>query len=242
MVGWFSITQPTYSTKLHYDFNLLLIIYNMGLRGARNQPGPMASGGPYLRGSLMGIRTYKKPTLTNKVARLERQVASQKPELHQYPNAYTANSSGSGFNFLDRNITRDFIDSSNFRDNVNGDRFRQRGLKIYLHGLSGAVFNFRVVVYVNRRASTTTFTPTSIGQIYDITATDLLYDQPFQKLYNAGQMLHKVYVPMNRICMYNSDSDIIDKNGIRIVVMWQTTSGAATPDVAVDYALMYSDM
>lgn len=212
------------------------------LRGSYN-PGSTsnASGNRgNLRGSRVRAVSSRSPTLSNKVRKLERQVRKLKPELKQFVTSAAGAPVGAGFNKIDNSITRSLISWSEFRDNVNGDQWVNKGLQLNIKSASGAITLMRVVVYVPLRASNVVWGPTGLTQIPDMTAFSVLYDQTFSPDFSAGKMFVKAFIKMDRLTKYNSDGDTIDRNNIRYMVMWETTSTSGD-EIAVGASLYFHD-
>lgn len=215
----------------------------MGLRGYRTNVGASSAPGPYLRGSKKVTAVGKQADLRNKVNRLERQVARLKPEVIQYVHNENCNSTGVGWNQVTLDVTRDLITWANFRDNIDGDKWHNLAIQIRIWAANASISTIRLVCYIPTRAAAvwTPSTGFSAVEIPDKTAFKVLSDvlvthdidqYGFQTQYvNLGKAL----------TYYNSDADVIDRNHIKVAIVWETGSVASVLDIVTSYGLLVTN-
>lgn len=107
-----------------------------------------------------------RPTLQNQITALSRQVALQKPEIQHWRWAGNYNSgTQAGQTLVELNATDDLIQSTNFRQNVTGDQWRNKVFKYKINFEPNCLWA-RVVIYVPKKAGDrfqpTAYTSTSI--------------------------------------------------------------------------------
>jgi len=194
----------------------------------------MARG--YLRGT-KAFRSRKAPTLANKVNRLERQVNRQKPEKIHHIDSALVTVPTAQFAHVDKDITRNFVDSTRFRDDITGDKWYNHSLKLKLH-FNSPIFGLRIVIYTPKRSGTTnaglSASSASWTAILDPTAFIVHLD----RYYNAPDINSEpklgYYVNLKSLCQYNSEVDIIDRNNVRVSILWEAK---AAGDLRYDWDL-----
>lgn len=199
----------------------------MGLRGAASYTPRNYLRGSYNRRMPGG---YEKPSIQNQVNLLKRQVAKNSPEKRYFREAYT-NTAPAGVSGADLPITSNFVADASFRNNVNGDKWRNHFLK-----LSGIVddenLTFRVIVYVPRKTGNTIALPTvasDIPLLHDPSAFWIIDDFYVQKTAQVTDVGWNRVVNLRGLeSIYNQDSSILEKGSIRIQLRWNKT-GVAIP-------------
>lgn len=105
----------------------------------------------YLRGTMSswakGRGSYSKPTLENRLKRLQREVLKHKPSVEEFTDATTITHTGPGYLSNTYTITQDTKDDVDFRNKINGQDFLNRRLKVRLQGAIG-IDGVRVIIYV----------------------------------------------------------------------------------------------
>lgn len=203
-----------------------------------------SSSMPYLRGSKSNVRS-RKSTLAGKLARLERQVNKQKPEIRHFINTGAVTTASSTPNVLQVNCTRDLIDDASFRSIVSGDHWNNHSLYIRASApAQGTVERCRLVVYSMLRAGTTSinFPGGSTGYSYipDPTIANILYDNTFVPLELAGAFQFSALIRCPRLTAYNSTDNVIDRNPIQFCLITETPTGLASV-LNYSYRLLVSD-
>lgn len=200
----------------------------MGYLRGRVAPGN-PSAGYNLRGSKPTKNATRKPTLKNKVDRLERSVAKLKPELQEYDVDRQLTSAVVFNNNDDFDISDSLKDNASFRDWVTGDKWVNKLLTMQFTSLSAGISRVRVIVYTPKRAGnigysngTNVFTHQP-----DMTAFKVYYDNTFIPNSSASFLHEKIEVPIRSVTSYNSEDDILDRNNIRIVFLWSSTAAGA---------------
>lgn len=204
-----------------------------GLRGYRGTNGVTSS---YLRGAK--VQVNKKPTLQNKVAKIERQISKLKPEVIQHINNENIVSTGFGTKVVTLDCTRDLIDWTEFRDKITGDRWYNKGLQFRIMSVSSNVSAIRVVVYVPARPSAV-FSPTAGYQLVEVPGQvpfKVLSDHLVTSDVNQFSFMTNYISLGNSLTEYNSTANIIDKNHVKIAVIWDSTSSASTLDLICSYS------
>lgn len=200
----------------------------------------------YLRGTLnrkwQAQTQGKKPSLSGKIYQLERRLNRQKPELQYFikPNTNNIQPSLVGVNVEDYAITREQIDSATFRDTVLGDKWTLRHLHFRFIA-ENFVPKVRVIVYLPRRAGSTSATGTSnFTSPLDPVVFDILYDQVWTQSSAGTDITGTVNVRMNRQVYYNSEQNIIDRNSLRVRLIWEQDNNSA-PRISHAYRLTFQN-
>lgn len=186
---------------------------------------------PYLRGSFKKP-TYKKASLENKVARLQRQVGRNTAGKEYFRNSVQLVAIGSGYNSQDIDLTQSIISNARFRDVINGDRWYNRSIN-FRSVLFPDVSACRFVLYSCKKASTffnpatsaegftTPLDPAAFTVYKDFYVT--MHDQTERATINENLSLRSL------MTIYNDSSTVLEKGQIRIHMMWYdpgTTGGS----------------
>lgn len=201
---------------------------------------------PYnLRGSSSKyrLRVYRPPTLKNRVDTLARKVAAQKPEIQYYDEAQLISFAGAGFSVTDIDATRELIDNASFRDYITGDKWKNLGLYVRCAGTGLNVTRLRILVYTPKRAGTSNF-PALTGasiftQIPDPTAFTTHSDYTWDANDPIGSLTVQSQTSLKMITQYNSEADIVDRNGVRI---WIARESSGVGGVQVHWQLKYNNL
>ena len=198
----------------------------------------MARG--YLRGT-KAFQSRRAPTLINKVNRLERQVNRQKPEKIHFIDSAIFNNPTASYAFVDFDVTRLFINDTRFRDDIMGDKWYNHSLKLKLH-FNTAIEGLRIVVYTPKRSGTTNSglgaNSVSWSAILDPTAFQVHLDRYYNSAYINSEPKLGYFCKIKSLCQYNSEVDIIDRNNIRVALLWETKSAG---DLRYDWDLTVSN-
>jgi hypothetical protein len=175
----------------------------------------------YLRGTKK-TPIRKAPSLANKVAALSAQVSKNKPEIQQFK--FTAEpTTVVGSNDIDTDVSRVLVDNADFRDSVTGDKWYNKQLRVHVTGTSD-IPRLRLIVYVPLRAGTlvmTGFANNPFDFIPDRTAWRVLYDRNYTSPNTAVGASGGVYLNLRSLMtIYNSDADVIDRNNIRVKLVY----------------------
>jgi len=176
----------------------------------------------YLRGT-KAFTARKAPTLVNKVNRLQREVNRQKPEkIHWIDSANAAHVIGQ--KSIDVDITRLFIDEARFRDDITGDKWYNHSLDVRLK-FDTPINGLRVVIYTPKRSGTTTAGLTTGYNSFiaplDPTAFIVHLDRNINSNYNSEYPFLRFYTKLKALTQYNSEADIIDRNNIRVAILYE---------------------
>lgn len=182
----------------------------------------------YLRGSTSAfkVRRFKKPqTVQNKVALLERKVNALTPR-RCYRQTTTSLSDGVGqYGYTDTDLTADYIASSTFRDDINGDSFTNLWLKLNYHATLTAVQQIRIIVYTPVRISGT-FQPskdsTGFVTLPDPAAFRVFADLTVKPLKETTAVHdQRMFVRLKNLkTIYNGSASVIEHGNVRVFVMW----------------------
>jgi len=183
----------------------------------------MARG--YLRGT-KAFQSRRAPTLANKVDRLSRQVNRQKPEkIHFINNTNVGHVVG--HKTFEADVTRVFIDSTRFRDDITGDKWYNHSLDLRIK-FDAPINALRVIIYTPKRSGTTSAGLTTgfsnFNTPLDPTAFVVHSDRAYNPGYNSAQPFLKMYTKLNSLTQYNSETDTIDRNNIRIAFLYDASA------------------
>mgnify|MGYP000608867388 CR=1 FL=1 len=183
----------------------------------------MARG--YLRGT-KAFQSRRAPTLSNKVTRLERQVNRQRPEkIHWIDSTNTFHALGQ--KSIDFDVTRLFINSTRFRDDITGDKWYNHSIDLRLK-FDTPINGLRVVIYTPKRSGTTTAGLTtgytSFTAPLDPTAFIVHLDRAINSNYNSEYPFLRFYAKLNSLTQYNSEADILDRNNIRVAILYEASN------------------
>lgn len=185
---------------------------------------------PYLRGNKKQSK-YRRPTLEEKLAYLERRINANtraKANLHQN---YTMTSAGVGYQLHTLNVTTDTINDALFRPIVNGDRFVNHYLRVNVVAHTNASIA-RVLVYSPSKPNTSFVPATSALGLCtnpDFEAFRVLKDTVINKPTSTSTKMHQIYVPLrNMVSIYNWSSGVLEKGEIKIMVLYHAAAGSVT--------------
>lgn len=182
---------------------------------------------PYLRGSLSRKSTQAKPqSLKNEIQILKRRVASVTPRRVYFRAPKSVLGAGSpGYLYREWSITNDFIANDNFRDDINGDRWRNHWVKLMYTSETSAVVQLRFIVYSPKKAGAAFVPPlTSEGFTtpLDPSAFTVYYDDYIQNYNSIHPHYVKRMVKLGFNTLYNGSSDpgVLEKGDVRILVFF----------------------
>jgi len=185
----------------------------------------MARG--YLRGT-KAFQARRAPTLANKVTRLERQVNRQKPERIHSIKALIKNTPLAQFDFIEVDVTRELINNTPFfRENITGDKWYNHFLQFKLH-FNTSIQGYRIIIYTPKRSGSTTAglgaNSASWTAILDPTAFQVHLDRYYNSPHTNSEPKATHSVRLNSLTQFNSEVNIIDRNNVRVFVLWETKS------------------
>lgn len=185
----------------------------------------------YLRGTRAMIKYGPRPpTLRNKVARLERVVARARPERQTYTDGNNTASISAGYGSVDVDLTNEFISSAGFREKITGDKWYNEALKFMFYTSNGQINHVRVVVYKHNRPSGAISWGTSTASftlLPDPSAVTIYYDRTFTQIASAATQIHGYgFCRCRNQTIYNSDSNVIENNAIRIAFIYNADGAA----------------
>lgn len=217
----------------------------MGKGGLRGKLDPDVNSRPS-RMLSPSVSLRRPPTLNNRLQRLEHKVNRIKPEIQEFRvNRTTLTSLNALYsNEVDFSPTENLRDDSTFRDRVTGDKWMSKGLLLRWFNDDGQVYVNRVVIYMPSRAGSSWAASTNgnYSDIPDSTAFKVLFDQTYTQKFALEYLNGKIYIPINRICMVNSDGtgDPIDKGNLRVKMYWG--SGVGTTNMEYAYSYFFHNM
>lgn len=141
------------------------------------------------------------------------------------------------------NLTADFIGSSTFRDNITGDKWRNKTLHLNILAQPnvGTSPQFRFVIYKPKKAGTS-WTPGGGLQpmvaFPDPSAFTLLYDKTWMPNRDGNQPAWKKTIKLESMTLYNQDSATIEKGELKMLVL---AFGAAGTSFQVATDLVYQN-
>lgn len=186
----------------------------------------------------------KRPTYQNQIDALARRVSRQRPETQFFRKSDTIpHASGSGLALYTITPTLDQIGAIDFRDNITGDKWRLKGLKM-LFDFDVAITDYRILAYYPKKAGNR-FNPlggvSGFTEIPDPTAFDVLVDKMGGRTNSVHKMHDTIFLSLkNRMVQYNSDSTILEKADLCIAVLYVSSSTSGTA-VSLSYSLAYSN-
>lgn len=185
----------------------------------------------------------KRNTLRNEVLALKRQVNMQKPETQYFRATGYLTNSTTNVTLHNFNVTDSLINATDFRDNITGDRWRNKYLIINFTAINSA--RCRLLVYSPRKAGNTfglSGGATDFVVCLDPTAFWVMKDINFGKKQGTEDTTRTVRIPLsNLVTEYNSQNDIIERGEIRIAIVSKAyTAGDQVAELG--YNLVYSNM
>jgi len=148
----------------------------------------------YLRGSnkapayKSNVLIAKPPSLAGKLKSLERRVARQAPEIRYWPEDQDI-LNGTTISSHDIALSTLFAASTNFRDNVSGDKWHNLALRLNFGAETVALDRVRIIVYKSNRVSS--FLPAAVNTALDFTRHyepndfTFYYDSTFNTAYDT---------------------------------------------------------
>lgn len=190
----------------------------------------------YLRGTVNNLQKKRERytpgpvSLSNKVARLQRQVAHITPALNYFIRTETPTSDAvSSFSYQTAliNPTGEYVGSTQFRNEITGDTFYNKKLKvIWTGGPDNKIQAMRMVVYSPKLADTV-FKPANTKQgfvtIPDPAAFNVYFDEVFQDYESLAPFNWSREIPLrNKLTEYNGST--LERGPIRISLMYLNES------------------
>lgn len=182
-----------------------------------------------LRGTRKRINKWynapRPPTLQNQITSLRRQVNKNRAET-LYHRSFGSINSNPGGGLLLTNLlpTDNLITSGSFRDNVTGDRWVNKVLKLRFY-VEPDCNKFRVVMYIPKKAGNR-FTPSNFCAIPDPSAftvhRDFLMNTNDRDDINRSDTRLSYSPNINfksRQSVYNSDSGILERGELVVLIM-----------------------
>ncbi len=187
---------------------------------------------PYLRGTAnkkWAASYAKRPTLQNQITSLRRQVNNQKPETQWLRvNGTMPAIAAAGLVTITPLLTQ--IAATDFRDQVLGDRWKVKGLKM-IFDTDPQVNGYRVVLYRCKRAGTTwnpLATSSPFTDIPDPTAFTVIQD----RIYGRDHTTHKQPTIHNMRftshIRYDSNTTVLEAGDFKVAVIYYTDTSSGT--------------
>jgi len=182
----------------------------------------------YLRGTkktmsatMAAGRPFRKPTLRNQVNALQRQVNRQKPEVQHLIQNNSITSTSPGPQAYTSSPVENLVGDAKFREMITGDQWMLNYLQLKVN--SGSALRYlRVVVYFPKRPGHK-WTPGSYPttEFLDPSEFTILRDISFSNAnYNSTTMGNNFFIPLNKLCVYDSDTATIEKSNLRIAFIF----------------------
>jgi len=191
------------------------------------------------------------PTLANKLKKLERQVAKNKPELLQFRYNDTIANTVVGTNVFNIDISDDLTKWGSFRDNVTGDKWVNRQIHLNCFTEIDLIECARLVVYMPKNAFSIWSPSTGFEFVDqpDISAFKVLHDKivyPNSSLIdtvNGGGSRFSCHakVNMNNTTVWNSSSGNFEKNRLRAVLIYSTPQDVANIQFNYGYSYLFTN-
>lgn len=198
-----------------------------------------------LRGTHMAKRFYRdytpyKPiSIRNKVQELERKLNRQSPEK-QYFNYSFTDSTVSGVNVNDDNVSNLLVADAGFRDRVTGDKWNNVYLKIRFQSTTETLESVRVVVYIHKRGSSAYSWSSgynAMTNIVDPAQATVLKDEIFLSPADTTYLTGALHVPLKGTTLFNSETATFERGCIRVAIMSLVSGGVS--NTLYNYQLCY---
>lgn len=182
-----------------------------------------------LRGSYKKYAKYQrntKPTLQNQITSLKYKVGSLKPETQYFRGVGNHTSTSGSTEITNLLPTGNLIASSGFRDNVTGDRWVNKFLKLRFVAEPANTL-LRVIVYFPKKPGTR-FTPSSFAtvSIPDPSTMWVLMDKTVTEKDASGKFSFDALINLKgKHTIYDSNSATIERGELIVAVM---SAGTAT--------------
>lgn len=195
------------------------------LRGSLGGTNTVKNG--YLRGTKSNSNNARPPTLSNKVKKLEREVGRLKPTLEDFRwnNTFVTVIGKSIHNLT---VTEDIKDDADFRKKLLGDEWYNKQITCCFGATSANITRARIIIYSPKRGGSAAFAPSTgyeFVQVPDNTAWTVFSDT-LHVAYTTNQPLTaRVQASLkNYKTQYNSDGNIVERNNIKIYLVYQATT------------------
>lgn len=187
--------------------------------------------GPRLRGTgaaRYAKFTYKPATLQNQVDALRRKVNQQKPETQYWLDTKrVVTTVASGYEEATYTLTQLFIANTNFRSQVLGDRWQNVMLRLNLAAFFQNITQARIIVYAAKKPATT-MTFTDVLGIPDPNAFTIFWDEFILADHATQKKEIKRMIPLNVQTLYNTDTAVLERGDIKMLLMLQSSSSSQT--------------
>jgi len=191
---------------------------------------------PYLRGTKRGsvsqsaLSAVRPATLQNQINKLKQDVGKNKPGIEYYREQVNLSHTTEPWSVETFTPTESFIASSDYRNTINGDRFTNHRLRVYLH-TQLSVESARLCIYVPKRPDQSFEPPNNdLGfvTVPDPAAFWVLSDNYIRADDSATPRHFMRDVSLRgMITLNNVSSSVLEKGNIKILVMLQAeTTGA----------------
>lgn len=180
----------------------------------------------YLRGTVnKSFTTPKYTTLRNEVEVLKRRVGANTARKVYFRSPKTIVGTGSaGYLRTEWSVTDLFVADSNFRNDINGDRWKNHWLKLKYSSDTAAVLQVRLIVYSPKIAGAS-FNPTpdiaGFNLPLDPTAFTVYYDKHINNPNAINPYHFDRWVKLNMSSLYNGSSGVLEKGDVRVMVQFQ---------------------
>jgi len=174
---------------------------------------------PYLRGTKTTAK-YVKPTFQNQLNMLKRQVARNTPAKTYWQNDYSF-TAAAGVRGTDCPLSVDFIANATYRDNINGDIFKNHWVRLGLTTPNG-VDAVRVIVYTAKKTGQVYNAGTSMATFIrglDPAAWNIYHDEIYQPVIDGRQTFVRKVNLRGVNTIYNASSSTLEKGDIRICIV-----------------------
>lgn len=201
--------------------------YNVGKRIYNYLPRPR-SNMPYLRGTAKKTLVVKPQTLQNQINQLKRRVRQNTPAtVHFRTNPPAFTSGGTGWAQLTYSFTSAFVTSPVFRDDINGDWFRNLWLDLSF-AIHPAMDRFRFILYSPRKAGTF-YTPgatiTGFCAHPDSSMYHVYHDEMINFDADPKAALRRISLRNLKTCI---DNTTIQQGELMLTIIYQGTTATST--------------
>ncbi|MBA7556247.1 hypothetical protein ES705_48946 [subsurface metagenome] len=203
---------------------------------------------PYLRGKKAPYAFAHKGAqpagLQNQINRLKTQVGKNTPETKYFRFSATIDSATSGNELSTINATQALINSTSFRDNINGERWSNVAINLNVIAQPDCT-NLRVMIYVPKRSGES-FSPSLLsGTCYT------RFPDPGKYWVLADKMMTSqttdVITPLKMRCNLKGLKTILDSNATAIekgeikIAFFTNGINALAPQISYSAELVYHD-
>lgn len=203
----------------------------------------------YLRGTARNSKlVYKGPrSLQDQVNYLRKKIKNVTPALVYFHKSVELTDPDVTANYksFQINITADFTSDAKFRNNVIGDEFMNKYLKLRYNSDGNDVTALRIIVYSSKLGDTI-FQPSpnaaGLSTIPDPAAFKVFYDKFLTNENSLANQTENIFVGLrDLVTIYNDSNNTLERNPIRVVVLWQVATATSNTAGTMGYQYCVRD-